>query len=209
VVRATTSRVTENDRSPISFHSSLATRRYDVLYEETEYALGEFLESFRDLCDHYFSLRTHLAWVLECPDAPYVQFYISPYGLILSEVKSNLHDDADLLSPGDEDALRALGFFDPTDAVFPNWWRLMPHPDSLVYLPGRISRVMTEVFRQPPFAHVTSRVAELTLGPSDNFENLLLRHRNYQLSASDLDSLISWKKDLGHDELVASWLDPR
>lgn len=85
----------------------------------------------------------------------------------------------------------------------------MTHPDSLVQLPERISQVMTEVFRPPPFAHVTSTVTEFTLEPSDNFENWLLHHRNYQLSASDLDSLISWKKKLGHDELVASWLDPR
>jgi hypothetical protein len=179
-----------------------------MFYQETEYPMGEFLESLRDLCAHYFSLKTHLTWVLECPDSPYVQFFIPSYDLILSEVQSNLHD-ADRLSPGDEDALRALGVFDPIDAVFPNWRRLVTRSDSLVHLPDRISRVMTEVFRLPPFVTITSIVTELTLELFDNFEDWLIHHRDDQWSAKDLESLISLKRDLGHDELVASWLDPR
>jgi hypothetical protein len=63
-----------------------------------------------------------LVAVIEFSDVRYVQYWVSPDGVVIAEVISNLNiGDGVALSPADEDHLRAAGWSEPSPGPRPNW----------------------------------------------------------------------------------------
>jgi hypothetical protein len=89
--------------------------------------------------------RTVVA-IINFSDHRYVQFWVDRTGYVKAEVISNFNiGDAVALQPHHEDALRALGFHEPTLGPDPNWWIKVDAGAPLGSCLATIARAVTEV----------------------------------------------------------------
>jgi hypothetical protein len=92
----------------------------------------------------------------EFSDCRYVQFFVDAEGDVMAEVISNLNiGEAIALEPEDEDALRALGFSEPSYERIPNWWIHALTTEDFTAMASTINAAICTVLRESPSNEVT------------------------------------------------------
>jgi len=92
----------------------------------------------------------------EFSDCRYVQFFVDAEGDVMAEVISNLNiGGAIALQPEDEDALRALGFSEPSYERIPNWWIHALTTEDFTAMASTINAAIYTVLRESPSNEVT------------------------------------------------------
>jgi hypothetical protein len=103
-----------------------------------------------------------LVAVCEFGDGRYVQFWVEPRGLVIAEVVSNLNiGDAVALSEDDEDALRRMGWSEPSPGPNPNWRFDAQDVSGIMRIVMMTRHAIVEILRETPSNIVNLRTWEV------------------------------------------------
>lgn len=118
---------------------------------EVESTVGAFIANLPETLGQMNADPRTIIAVGELADHRYVQFWSEPDGHLFSEVLSNFNiGNLVALTPENEDALRAMGWLEPSKDNHPNWLFESDGADGLMTVVLMIKRVLLEVFGEEP-----------------------------------------------------------
>lgn len=116
-----------------------------------ELTVGAFVSTLAESLNAMRMDQHSFVVVASFADHRYVQFYISDDGIVIGEVISNLNvGDLEALRPEAEDALRKLGFAEPSHFGNPNWSMTASSTSELERLRAIMETVVYEILREQP-----------------------------------------------------------
>lgn len=113
--------------------------------------VGSFVANLPEILGSMAVDSRCLVAVAEFSDVRYVQFWVEPRGAVIAEVISNLNiGDAIALTHEDEDALRAMGWCEPSPGPNPNWRYESHDVTGLIRIVSMTRRAIFEVLGEQP-----------------------------------------------------------
>jgi hypothetical protein len=164
-------------------------RRYELSVEE-------FFDQLEMMIRGLLAGRGYRYLTATFADGRYVQAMTEPDGTLTGEVISNLYGHDWALTHDDEDELRRLGFIEPAEGPFPNWWYRPNSPHRAADLVNLFVRVVRVVFRE----QLSDRVDVLfgtSAGPrGQSYEEWLVASRRFFQDATTPKALAEFRTGL-------------
>lgn len=169
-----------------------------------KFSVEDFLAFLPEILVDLVQERKYLYLLATFSDERYVQFLVEPSATITGEVMSNLYGLDWALTAEDEDELRRLGFIEPVEGPYPNWWFQCHDEQSFEMLVTLMKRVVHVVFREQPTDTVAVQFGSLTIPAGVSLDDYLVTKRGFYQQSTDAAELRAFAEEI---ENLAYYLD--
>ncbi len=171
--------------TPTRHASCMATIQLTGDHAEMMTTVDSFIGNLPELLGALLTDGRCIAAIAEFSDHRYVQFWLDKPSYFVAEVISNLNiGESQALTQTEENALRAIGWNEPSVDERPNWFRIGTSITDLFGIIGMTKQAVCEVLGELPGNSVSIRTFDMPRTAEDPEESSVASPRVHELEAS-------------------------